>query len=59
MDEAITAQALTGDRQKSIAAGMNDYLAKPIDPDRLVAVLTRRVKIPEERHAGAMASQVG
>jgi CheY-like chemotaxis protein len=36
---AVTAQAMVGDREKCIAAGAADYIAKPIDVDRLIEVL--------------------
>ena len=38
---AMTAHALTGDREKSLEAGMNDHITKPIDPQQLYAMLAR------------------
>ena len=43
---AMTAHAMTGDQEKSIAAGMNDHVTKPIDPTQLYAVLARWISAP-------------
>ena len=34
---AVTSYAMTGDREKALAAGCDGYIEKPIDPDRFVA----------------------
>ncbi len=41
---AMTAHAMKGDREKCIAAGMDDYIAKPFNPHQLQAMLTRHFK---------------
>lgn len=41
---AITANALGGDRERYLAAGMNDYIAKPIDLRELLATINRYIK---------------
>jgi CheY-like chemotaxis protein len=38
---AVTANAIHGDRERFIQAGMNDYLAKPIDREKLFELLAR------------------
>ena len=41
---AMTAHAIQGTREACLAAGMNDYIAKPIEKGQLFSVLTRWVK---------------
>jgi len=41
---AMTANALVGDREKALAAGMNDHIAKPIVVDEMYETLARWVR---------------
>jgi signal transduction histidine kinase/DNA-binding response OmpR family regulator len=44
---AMTASAMRGDRERCLAAGMDDYIAKPIDSDKLDQLLGRWLRQPE------------
>lgn len=38
---AVTAQAMTGDKEKCLSAGADDYVSKPIDVDKLLVALSK------------------
>lgn len=38
---AVTASTMKGDKERCLAAGMDDYLAKPLEQDDLMAILER------------------
>jgi len=52
---AMTAHAMSGDHEKSIAAGMNDHITKPIDPEKLLGTLARWIG-PRDRTATSPAA---
>jgi signal transduction histidine kinase/DNA-binding response OmpR family regulator/HPt (histidine-containing phosphotransfer) domain-containing protein len=63
---AMTAHAMTGDRERSLEAGMNDHITKPINPEVLYAALqqwiggnhsgTGRPKTPASTQLGTVSA---
>ena len=55
---ALTAHSMQGDREKCLEAGCDDFISKPIDPDRLIEIVAKSMdsKPSENRseHADSM-----
>lgn len=45
---AVTAYALRGDKEKALAAGCDDYIAKPFLKTELIGIISKYVKLPLE-----------
>jgi two-component system sensor histidine kinase/response regulator len=60
---AMTANAMSGDRERCIAAGMNEHISKPISPDTLAVKLAQAMKhkawANADMAAGAQAGAFG
>ncbi|MEO5362643.1 MAG: response regulator [Magnetococcus sp. DMHC-8] len=54
---AMTAHALTEDRERCLAAGMDDYITKPIDPEQLFRRLIRWIRPRAVDHTQALPGQ--
>ena len=49
---AMTANAMSGDREKCISAGMNDYISKPIESRQIFSILSRWISLGPPSETG-------
>ncbi len=56
---AMTASTMAGDRDKALAAGMDDHVGKPIDVKELYEVLGRWVRVPEAQQSSEPQTSAG
>ncbi|MCL4811959.1 MAG: response regulator, partial [Vicinamibacteraceae bacterium] len=55
----MTALAMEGDRDRCLTAGMDDYVAKPVEPEHLQAALVRAAAAVADRKDSAMTAFIG
>ena len=48
---AVTAHALTGDRESCLSEGMDDYLSKPLERDKMISLLGKWLMPRQATHA--------
>ncbi|MDZ7600897.1 MAG: response regulator, partial [Hoeflea sp.] len=43
---AVTAHAMSGDKERCFSAGMDDYLSKPVSPEKLESIIKKWIDQP-------------
>lgn len=56
---AVTAHAMKGDRERCIEKGMDDYISKPIEPEKLIEVIERQLLKSSTEEPKAISEKEG